>query len=181
MSVSLKVLTGLAVLLAWQSPVVASDTSPIIVHREQVNTLQPDGWGAAQSTAGRFSAEFPCIFNDYTSTSPEQPALKLHWLQCQRADGVRFAVMRPQGADAKLARASFDSLAKDPRYSSTTFKEMPAYSYATMADERCARVMLVWTGTEAVMAIAERIEGTANCLQVLMDGNRFAQSLEVVR
>lgn len=181
MSAVLHLLAAPALLIGAQAALAAEETPSIIVNRAGAGALDESGWTAATSSKGRFAAQFPCLYDDYISNDPAQPEIELHWLNCQRVDGVRFAVMRNVGQSPETAKAGFDSLAADKRFNPVPFKGMPGYSYATMADGKCARVMMVWTGQDMIMAIAERISGEANCLGILADANTFVQSLEVDR
>lgn len=168
-------------LTASQAASAQDGGSQLIVHHQGAGTLDQSGWTDAQSQDGGFSGRFPCLYDDYSQTVPEQPDLKIHWLNCLRADGVRFAMMRSVGLAPEAAKVRFDATADDKKFNPVTVKGMSGYSYATIADGRCARVTLVWTGQDTIMAIAERMGGEANCLGILADANKFVDSLEVER
>jgi hypothetical protein len=169
-----------AVALTVSQPALANeDGSRLIVHQQGAGQLDESGWTDARSDGGAFSGRFPCVYDDYSQTDPAQPELLLHWLNCLRSDNVRFAIMRSTGLEAKQARAMFDGFANDPKFRPLTFKGKSAYSYATIADGRCARSLVVWTGQDSLSAVVERMGGDANCLTVLSDANTFMNALEV--
>lgn len=161
----------------WSAASYAQSQVEYIVHQKYSGELDANGWVRASSVLSKFSIEMPCNFVEYTSKS-EKSEPGIHFLGCQRADDVRFAVIR--GSDEQgVQRSNFDSFADDKRFQSFTFKGQPAYQYTTMAEGKCAKAMIVWSGRETLSLVAERISGTANCLGILVDGQKFVQSLEI--